>query len=82
MENRTVKEAKQSTIPLRTDKDEDLGPPSAAVVTRIVPLKFESVDDMKQLITPLISPEGLVNAYTGTNSLIIIDSEDNIRACS
>lgn len=74
-----AKDAKQTTIPLKTGDDAGDGQPTAAVVTRIVPLKFVSVDDMKQLLSPLVSPEGLVNAYTGTNSLILIDSEDNIH---
>ncbi len=71
-----AKEAKQSTIPTLTDQMPDS--PSAAMVTRLVNLKFIGADEAKQLITPLISADGLLNAYTGTNSLILIDSEDNI----
>lgn len=70
------KDAKQSTIPTQTD---DSANPTSAMVTRLVNLKFMNSDDIKQLITPLVSPEGLINAYTGTNSLILIDSEDNIK---
>lgn len=73
------KDAKQTTVPLLVGDEGAKGPPSAAVVTRIVPLKYVNADDMKQLLSPLVSPEGLINAYTGTNSLIIIDSEDNIQ---
>lgn len=71
------KDAKSSTIPTVTDSSEHS--PSAAVVTRLLSLKYVSAEDIQQLIQPLISPEGLINAYTGTNSLIIIDSEDNIE---
>jgi general secretion pathway protein D len=49
------------------------------VVTRLVNLKFVSAEDVQQILSQLISAEGLINAYTGTNSLIIIDSEDNIE---
>lgn len=70
------KDAKQLTIPTQT---EDTDNPTSAMITRLVNLKYTSADDMKQLITPLVSPEGLINAYTGTNSLILIDSEDNIK---
>lgn len=71
------KDAKTSTIPTLQGLN---GEPasSAAIVTRILPLKYSNADDVKQLVAPLISPEGLLNAYTGTNSLIIIDSQDNI----
>lgn len=71
------KDAKQSTIPTVTD--ETAGPGSAAIVTRLVNLKYVGADDVKTLLTPLISGDGLINAYAGTNSLIIIDSDDNIR---
>ncbi len=70
------KDAKQSTIPTQTDDNDK---PTSAMITRLVNLKYTGADDIKQLITPLISPEGLINAYTGTNSLMIIDSEDNIQ---
>ncbi len=72
-----AKEAKQSTIPTLTNADE-VGD-SSAMVTRLVNLKYVGADDAKNLVTPLISGDGLINAYAGTNSLIIIDSADNIE---
>ena len=71
------KEARQSTIPTITDGGADK--PSAAVVTRLVSLKYVNAQDIQQILSQLVSPDGLVNAYTGTNSLIVIDSEDNIQ---
>lgn len=71
------KEARQSTIPTLTeDRPERAG---SAVVTRLVNLKYVNSQDVQQIVSQLISPDGLVNAYTGTNSLILIDSEDNIE---
>jgi general secretion pathway protein D len=72
-----AKQAKQSTIPTMTDSGS--GRPTAAMVTRLLNLKYVSADDVKQLLGQLISADGLINAYTGTNSLIIIDGEDNIE---
>jgi general secretion pathway protein D len=72
-----AKEAIQSTIPTLTEQQKKN--PSAAMVTRLLPLKFVGADDAKQLLTPLVSGNGLINAYTGTNSLIIIDSADNVK---
>lgn len=69
------KDAKSSTIP--TLIDESSPNPSSAVVTRLIHLKYTNAEDIQQLVAQLVSPEGLINAYTGTNSLIIIDSEDN-----
>ena len=71
------KEARQSTIPTLTESR--LDKPTAAVVTRLVNLKYVSAQDIQQILSQLISGDGLVNAYTGTNSLILIDSEDNIE---
>jgi general secretion pathway protein D len=45
----------------------------------LVNLKYVSAQDIQQILSQLVSGDGLVNAYTGTNSLIIIDSEDNIE---
>lgn len=71
------KEARGSTIPTLTD---DLpGGPSPSMVTRFVQLKFVAAEEVKQLVSQLISADGLLSAYTGTNSLIIIDSEDNVQ---
>jgi len=72
------KEAIQSTIPTITDDASRKHDPTAAVVTRLVHLKYINADDAKQILSPLVSSNGLINAYTGTNSLIIIDSDDNI----
>jgi general secretion pathway protein D len=71
------KEARQSTIPTLTEDRPERA--SSAVVTRLVNLKYVNSQDIQQIISQLISGDGLVNAYTGTNSLILIDSEDNIE---
>lgn len=72
-----AKDAKQTTIP--TVLGSDGSPASPALVTRLLSLKYVSAEDMQQVLQPLVSPDGLLNAYGGTNSLIIIDSEENIR---
>ena len=72
-----AKEARQSTIPTRTGARIDN--PSSSVVTRLVSLKYVNAQDVQQIVSQLVSGDGLINAYTGTNSLIIIDAEDNIE---
>jgi general secretion pathway protein D len=72
-----AKEARQSTIPTRTDGR--VANPSSSVATRLVSLKYVAAQDVQQIISQLVSADGLVNAYTGTNSLILIDAEDNIE---
>ncbi|NLF24670.1 MAG: hypothetical protein GX589_03315, partial [Deltaproteobacteria bacterium] len=74
-----AREAKQTTI-LTVDQIEGRGSPS--VVTRMMPLKYIEAQEVVQLVTPLISANGMVTAYTGTNSLMLIDSEENIQRLS
>ncbi len=74
------KEAKQSTIPTLQDEERTRG--SSAVVTKLLSLKFVGAEDLQQLLGQLISPDGLISAYPGTNSLILIDYEDNIKRIS
>jgi general secretion pathway protein D len=71
------KEARQSTIPTRLDGRTTN--PTSSVITRLVSLKYVSAQDVQQIVSQLISADGLVNAYTGTNSLILIDAEDNVE---
>lgn len=71
-----AKEARQSTIPTVTENEQSGS--SASVVTRLVNLKNIAADEAKQVLAQLISPDGFINSYAATNSLIIIDNEDNI----
>lgn len=72
-----TKDAKQSTIP--TVGDNSVDAPTPALVTRLIQVKNVNAEDIQQLIQPLVSSDGLINSYGGTNSLILIDSEENIR---
>lgn len=71
-----AKEARAATIPTRTEASK--GNPAPIVITRLLQLKYIAADEVRQLLQQLVSPDGFLNAYAGTNSLIIIDTEDNI----
>jgi general secretion pathway protein D len=72
-----AKEARTSTIPTRTTRPD--GTPGPEIVTRLVQLKFIGADDVRAILQQLISSDGFISAYSSTNSLILIDSEDNIE---
>lgn len=72
-----ARQARGDTIPTQTERVEQH--PTGAIVTRLISLKYVGAEDMQQLLSQLISPNGMINAYTGTNSLIVIDSEDNVE---
>ncbi|RME61186.1 MAG: type II secretion system protein GspD, partial [Candidatus Dadabacteria bacterium] len=71
-QNKAVK----STIPTITEEKKA---PTSGLITRLIRLKYVSADDVQKIISPLISNGGLITAYTGTNSLIVIDQADNIE---
>lgn len=43
-------------------------------ITRLIPLEFVDANTMVTIIQPLVSPDGLLAAYTKTNTLIMIDT--------
>jgi general secretion pathway protein D len=49
------------------------------VITRIIPLAYAEVGDLKTLLTPLVSKSSIIMAYTPTNTLIITDVQSNIK---
>ena len=70
-----AKSAKQTTVPIF---GEDGRVPSDQLVTQFIRLKHVSAGEMQTLLSQYISPDGTINAFTGSNSLIIIDSDANI----
>lgn len=71
-----AKDAQKSTIPLLFKSPDN---PSDALVTQLIRLKYVAAADMQKLLSQFISKEGVINAYSGTNSLIFIDSAANIE---
>ncbi|MGD9764256.1 MAG: type II secretion system secretin GspD [Candidatus Binatia bacterium] len=76
-----AQEAKSSTVqtvlpgaPARAAGDE--------FITKLIPLDNVDVNNMLGIVQPLVSPNGLLAAYTATNTMIIIDSASNIDRIS
>ena len=51
-------------------------------VTKLIPLENVDVNNMLGIVQPLVSANGLLAAYTATNTMIIIDSGSNIDRIS
>ncbi len=47
-------------------------------ITKLIPMKNVDVNNMLPIVQPLVSPNGLLAAYTATNLMILIDSASNI----
>ena len=71
-----AKDAKSTTIPLVADS----GPKATdTLVTQLLRMKYVPAEEMQKVLSQFISKDGIINAFTGTNSLIVIDSAANIN---
>ena len=70
---------KDSPIPTTTG-DEGALPPtgSDAFVTQLIPLKFADVNQIRGLVSPLVSKESSLLSYAPTNTLIVTETASNI----
>ncbi len=48
------------------------------MVTQLIPLRFADPDEIKRLLTPMISKSSVILSYAPTNTLIITDNYSNI----
>lgn len=65
------------TLPLRLD--EDPGESSHKYVMRLIKLKSVEAKGLSKVLRPLVSNHGTVKAYEPSNTLVVIDSEDNVN---
>ncbi|MBR9982475.1 MAG: type II secretion system secretin GspD, partial [Desulfatitalea sp.] len=63
---------------IRTRIEEEAGRPGDNVITQIVPLRYADPNEIKNLFTPLVSRNSVIQAYPPTNTLIITDVHSNI----
>ena len=48
------------------------------LVTQVYPLTYESASQLANTLRPLVSPNNLIAAYQGNNTLVITDYADNV----
>jgi general secretion pathway protein D len=72
-----VRDAKESSI--RTIKDDRPSPNRDTFVTRLVPLLYIDANEITNTIKPLVSKDASMVAYAPTNTIILTDTEANIR---
>jgi general secretion pathway protein D len=71
-----AREARQDTIPTTGIGKPDQ--PGGEFITRLVPLQHVESQEVVQLLTPIISKDGLVSAFPASNTILLIDSRSNI----
>ena len=70
---------KDSPIPTATDEDGAVSQSASdAFVTQLIPLKFADVNQIRGLLSPLVSKESSLLSYVPTNTLILTEAASNI----
>ncbi|MDO8445488.1 MAG: secretin N-terminal domain-containing protein [Deltaproteobacteria bacterium] len=69
-----LSDAKQNWTQVLTEEGKGEG-----FVTRLIPLNFLNANEGIKVLTPLISKNGVINAYTPTNTVILTDTAMNVE---
>jgi len=67
-------EAKSNTLETVPARQAYSRGPIDQYITRLIPLEFVDAENMVAIVQPLVSPDGLLAAYSKTNTLIMIDT--------
>jgi general secretion pathway protein D len=73
------RDVKDNPIPTATDSQNPFSPTTESFVTQLIPLQYADANDIRGLLTPLVSKESSLLAYAPTNSLIVTDTVSNIN---
>src|SRR5262249_23072698 len=73
------RDVKDNPIPTATDTQHPFSPTTESFVTQLIPLQYADANDIRGLLTPLVSKESSLLAYAPTNSLIVTDTVANIN---
>ena len=72
-----AREIRQESIPT-----EGKGTParhSGEFITRLIPLRHTESPEIIQLLTPLLSKDGMISSFPSANTIMLIDSRQNIE---
>ena len=75
----SIGEAKYLNIPVTMGNNPDTIPENDDIVTHIIPIRYADAEKLKEDIAPLISTETIVSSNEASNSLIITDTNTNIK---
>ena len=72
-------DAKTRDIPVKTGNNPDQIPKNAEIVTQIIPIRFVEARQLVSDLTSFVSPQATVVANEEGNSIVITDTQSNIR---
>ncbi len=64
---------------IKTRLKEETGAVDDSIVTQIIPLRYADPNEVKNLFTPLVSRNSIIQAYPPTNTIIVTDTYSNIN---
>ncbi len=74
-----LSDAKKRNIPVRSGNNPDVIEPTDMVVTQIIPIRYLNITQLKQDLTPLLPTYAELTANVSSSSLILTDTEANIK---
>lgn len=75
----TKEAAKTHDIPVRIGSDPKLVPNNDEMVTQIIPVRYVQAKQLATDLSPFVSPQATIVANEAGNSIVITDTQSNIR---
>jgi len=72
-------DAKTRDIPVKVDNDPKNIPKNDVIVTQIIPIRFVDAEQLMKDLSPFVSSQATIVANTAGNSILITDTQANIR---
>ena len=73
------KDAQKRDLPVHTGSDPDLIPRKDEMVTQILPLRYGEAAKLVENLQPLLSENATISANESANSILLTDTQTNIR---
>ena len=74
-----LSEAKKTNIPVRSGAEPEKITPSDRLVTQVIPLRSVDATKLKESLKPLLPEYATLSSDASSNSLILTDTEANVR---
>ena len=72
-------EAKTRDIPVKVESDPKNIPKNDEIVTQIIPIRFVEAEQLTKDLSPFVSAQATIVANEAGNSIVITDTQSNIR---
>jgi general secretion pathway protein D len=74
-----LREVKQRGVETDVGRDPREIPQIDRMVTHLVPLRYADINEVRNMLTPLVSKDGNITAYGPSNTIILTDLSSNIN---